>query len=468
MKYPKRLPILENLEVTDIAAEGKALALYDGIIVFVRQAVPGDVVDVQLIRKHKRFMEGYPVKFHTFSDNRVEPFCEYFGTCGGCIWQQLPYHEQLRYKQKQVYDHLTHIGKVNTSIIEAIIPSFLQTHYRNKLEFTFSDKRWLTPEEINSGDVVNKWHALGFHVPGKFDRILDIKTCYLQPEPSNAIRNFVRKYAIDHDLEFFNLRRQNGLLRNLIIRNSSNGEFMVIVSLYKEDIKPVEKLLSALASQFPEISSLCYVINNKANDTIHDLDIIPFIGKEYLEEIMEDLHFRISPKSFFQTNTIQTYQLYRIVREYAGLTGKETVYDLYAGTGTIALYLARHCAAVVGIDYVDDAIADAVRNSEANHLNNTKFFTGDIKNLLRESFVLNHGRPDVVITDPPRTGMHKDVVQFLLSMLPQRIVYVSCNTATQARDIQILSSQYHVVKSQPVDMFPHTAHVENVALLERK
>lgn len=465
---PKLLPVLEKLQVTDVAAEGKALAMYNGIIVFVRQAVPGDVVDVQLIRKRKRFMEGYPVKFHAYSDNRAKPFCEHFGNCGGCIWQHLPYYEQLKYKEKHVYDHLTRIGKVNMSIIEPIIPSSLRTHYRNKLEFTFSDNRWLTPEEINSDGVVNERRALGFHIPGKFDRILDIKTCYLQPEPSNAIRNFIRNYAIDHNLEFFNLRHQNGLLRNLIIRNSSSGTFMVIVTLYRKDIEPVEKLLSALASQFPEITSLYYVINSKANDTIHDLDLILYKGQEYLEEIMEDLHFRISPKSFFQTNSIQTYQLYRIVREYAGLTGKETVYDLYTGTGTIALFLAKHCKKTVGIDYVDDAIADAVRNAEANHLKNTGFVSGDIKNLLHESFVENHGRPDVVITDPPRTGMHKDVVQSLLSISPRRIVYVSCNPATQARDIQILSSQYHVAKSKPLDMFPHTAHVENVALLERK
>lgn len=467
MGRSRHLPILEKLLVTDVAAEGKSVALYNGMVVFVRQTVPGDVVDVQVVRKRRRFMEGYPVRFHAYSGNRTEPFCEHFGICGGCIWQHLPYHEQLKYKQKQVYDQLTRIGKVSLARLEAIIPSPVQTLYRNKLEFTFSDNRWLTSAEINSGIPVKERRALGFHIPGKFDKVLDIKTCYLQPEPSNAIRNFVRDYAIHHNLEFFNLRKQNGLLRNLMIRNSAMGEFMVIISFYRDDPESVENLLSALASQFPEITSLYYVINNKANDTIGDLELVLFKGKECLEEVMEGLRFRISPKSFSQTNTQQAYQLYRIAREYAGLTGTETVYDLYTGTGTIALFLAKYCEKVVGIDCIDEAIADAGRNAEINHRKNIEFIAGDIKDLLNETFILNHGRPDVIVTDPPRTGMHKDVVQSLMNISPRRIVYISCNPATQARDIQILSPLYDVVRSQPVDMFPHTAHVENVALLER-
>ncbi|MBN1157743.1 MAG: 23S rRNA (uracil(1939)-C(5))-methyltransferase RlmD [Bacteroidales bacterium] len=462
-----RLPVIEKLLVTDIAAEGKSVAFHNGIVVFVRQAVPGDLVDVQLLRKRKHFMEGCPVRFHAYSEKRTTPFCEHFGTCGGCTWQHLPYGEQLRYKQKQVIDQLTRIGKIGLSGMESIIASPCQTYYRNKLEFTFSDDRWLTPEEINSGVVVEERRALGFHIPGKFDKVFDVKFCYLQPEPSNDIRKFVRSYALEHNLEFFNLRRQEGLLRNLIIRNTSGGEFMVIMSFFRNEPEAIEGLLSAIALRFPAIASLYYVINSKANDTITDLKPVFFRGKRYLEEVMGDLRFRISPKSFFQTNTGQAYELYRVVREYAGLSGKETVYDLYTGTGTIALFLAKHCKKVVGIDYIEEAIADAERNAEVNLLRNTEFAAGDIKDLLNDAFIKDHGPPDVIIADPPRTGMHKDVVSAIMKLAPQRIVYVSCNPATQARDIRMLSGMYHAVRSQPVDMFPHTAHVENVVLLDK-
>jgi 23S rRNA (uracil1939-C5)-methyltransferase len=466
MGRSKHKPLLEKLMISDIASEGKAIARYEGMVVFVSQCVPGDIVDVQIIRKRKRFMEGYPVKFHIYSNNRSEPFCNHFGICGGCKWQHLPYNEQLKFKQQQVTDMLERIGKVSAELILTIKASEKQVFYRNKLEFTFSHNRWLTSDEIQSEEKNYERRALGFHIPGKFDKVLDIVTCYLQPEPSNLIRNFVREYALTNDLVFFDLVRQEGLMRNLIIRNNLAGDVMVIFSFFRADYEVIEKLLQAVALKFPQITSLMYVINSKGNDTLNDLEIRLFKGSDHLIEKMEDLNFRISPKSFFQTNTEQAYKLYCITRDFAGLSGREIVYDLYTGTGTIALFLARNCQKVIGIEYVPDAIDDAKRNAELNSILNASFFTGDIRELLNESFIGQNGRPDVVITDPPRTGMHADVIKAVITARPQRIIYVSCNPATQARDISLLSATYKVLKIQPVDMFPFTQHIENVALLE--
>jgi 23S rRNA (uracil1939-C5)-methyltransferase len=466
MGRSKIKPLLAKLLIVDIAAEGKAIARHEGLVVFVSQCVPGDVVDVQIIRKRKRFMEGYPVKFHSYSANRSVPFCSHFGVCGGCKWQHLPYPEQVKFKQQQVADVLQRIGKVSVDLVLPILASEKQTCYRNKLEFTFSHNRWLTADEIQSEDKHFERRGLGFHIPGRFDKVLDIEKCYLQPEPSNLIRSFVRTYALKNDLTFFDLIRQEGLLRNLIIRNNLAGEVMVILSFFRPDQEVIEKLLSAVAMEFQQITSLLYVINPKANDTLNDLEIKLFKGSDHLIEKMEGLSFRISPKSFFQTNTEQAYKLYCITRDFACLSGSETVYDLYTGTGTIALFLARNCKKVVGIENVPEAINDARQNAALNGILNASFFTGDIREMLNESFIRQNGHPDVLITDPPRTGMHADVIQSIITARPQRIIYVSCNPATQARDISLLSAQYKVLKTQPVDMFPFTHHVENVALLE--
>jgi 23S rRNA (uracil1939-C5)-methyltransferase len=465
MSRSKSQPILEKLVITDIAAEGKAIARFEGMVVFVSRCVPGDMVDVQIVRRRKRFMEGFPVRFHTLSPAREEPFCSHFGTCGGCKWQHLPYKDQLRFKQQQVADALERIGKVEASTILPILGSEQLKYYRNKLEFTFSHSRWLTQDEIQSGDPLTERRALGFHIPGKFDKVLDIDTCYLQPEPSNEIRNFVRHYALENDLPFFNLVRQEGLLRNLIIRNNLAGEVMAVFSFFRDDSPVIERLLSAVAERFPQIASLLYVINPKANDTLNDLEVRLFRGKDHLTENMEGLTFSISPKSFFQTNTRQAYNLYCIARDFAGLTGNETVYDLYSGTGTITLFMAHNCRKVVGLENVGDAVTDARKNAGQNDISNAVFLTGDIRELLNDELLKQHGRPDVIITDPPRTGMHADVIKAILAAAPERIVYVSCNPATQARDIQLLSEHYRVIKTQPVDMFPYTHHVENVALL---
>lgn len=467
MGRSKEKPLLEKLLISDIAAEGKAIARHEGMVVFVSQCVPGDIADVQIIRKRRRYMEGYPVFFHKYSENRSKPFCKHFGVCGGCKWQHLPYNEQLKYKEQQVTETLVRIGKISPGIVLPVISSLNQTEYRNKLEFTFSHNRWLTNEEIHSELSGIERRGLGFHIPGKFDKVLDIEECYLQPEPSNKIREFIRDFALKHNLEFFDLIRQTGLLRNVIIRNNLAGEFMVIVSFFRNDAGIIREMLNAISDHFPQIISLMYAINPKANDTLNDIDIKLFKGKDHLVEKMEDLKFRISPKSFFQTNTTQAYRLYSVVREFAGLTGSEVVYDLYTGTGTIAMFLAGNAKKVVGVEYVPDAIEDAKINAEINGLNNTAFFAGDIKELLNQDFIKENGFPDVVITDPPRTGMHADVVKAILESSPDRIVYVSCNPATQARDMELLSVQYKPVKSQPVDMFPFTHHIENVALLER-
>ncbi len=445
MGRKKELPVLENVRITDIGAEGNAVARVDNLVVFVPMLIPGDVVDLRVIRKRKKYLEGKVIRFREFSPDRIEARCRHFGVCGGCKWQHLPYDMQLRYKEKQVRDNLTRIGKVELPVIHPIIGSEEVFHYRNKLEYTFSDKRWLTKEEVESDTEFQKEGALGFHIPGLFDKVLDIDECHLQPEPSNSIKNKVREYALKNHLEFFDLREQKGFLRNIVIRNSLEGKVMVIVVFFHEDVEKREGLLNFLASEFPQISSLQYVINQKKNDSLNDQEPILYRGEDHLVETMGDLKFRIGPKSFYQTNTRQALM-----------------------PGTIANYVAGFADKVIGIEYVDEAVKDAVINSQINSVNNTLFFSGDMKDVLSEQFIATHGRPDVIITDPPRAGMHEDVVKIISKAGADRIVYVSCNPSTQARDILLLSDDYYVVSVQPVDMFPHTHHVENVVLLKRK
>jgi 23S rRNA (uracil1939-C5)-methyltransferase len=463
----KDMPLLENVIITDIGAEGNALARVNNLVVFVPMLIPGDVVDLIVTRKRKKYLEGKVIRFHKYSEDRIQPLCSHFGICGGCKWQHLPYNLQLRFKEKQVRDNLTRIGKIEHPDIKPIIGSDDIYLYRNKLEYTFSNKRWLTKEEVESDTEFEKENALGFHIPGLFDKVLDIKECHLQPEPTNLIKNAVREYAHLNGLEFFDLREQKGFLRNLVIRNSLNGNVMVIAVFFHEDVEKREGLLDYLASKFPQISSLMYVINSKRNDSLNDQDPVLYRGQNHLVEYMEGLKFRIGPKSFYQTNTKQALKLYNVALEFAGLTGKEVVYDLYTGTGTIANFIARSAGKVIGIEYVEDAITDAVINSELNDIKNTFFFAGDIRNILSEQFITDNGKPDVIITDPPRAGMHEDVVKTISGSGADRIVYVSCNPSTQARDILLLSEKYHVAGVQPVDMFPHTHHVENVVLLKR-
>ena len=465
---PKSLPIIEKALVSGVASEGKAIIKHNDFVVFVPYLVPGDIVDIQLTRKRNSYAEGKAVFFHSYSPLRREAFCEHYGVCGGCQWQILPYSEQLRYKQQQVVDSLTRIGKIELPEISTIIGSSKTEFYRNKLEFTFSNKRWMTEEEIRSGETIENRNALGFHIPGMFDKVLDINNCWLQDTVSNRIRNEIKSFALKNDFPFFDLRNKNGLLRNLIVRTSTTGEIMLIVVFFNDDTVRRECLLNHLAGQFPEITSLLYVINQKANDTITDLEVIRYKGQDFIFETMEGLKFKIGPKSFFQTNSEQAYNLYRIARDFAGLTGKERVYDLYTGTGTIANFISKNALQVIGIEYVPDAVADARINSELNGITNTLFFAGDMKDLLNESFIEKYGRPDVIITDPPRAGMHDDVIKTILAAEPQRIVYVSCNPATQARDVNALDCRYKVVKVQPVDMFPHTHHVENIVSLLKK
>jgi 23S rRNA (uracil1939-C5)-methyltransferase len=464
----KELPLLEKVRITDIGAEGNALARVDNLVVFVPMLIPGDVVDIKVIRKRKKYLEGIVLKFHEYSPDRIQPRCIHFGVCGGCKWQHLPYNLQLKYKEKQVRDTLTRIGKIESPDISPIISSSDEYLYRNKLEYTFSDKRWLTKEEIGTETKFEKEGALGFHIPGLFDKVLDIQECHLQPEPSNSIKNAVREYSLRNNLQFFDLREQTGFLRNLVIRNSLEGKVLVIVVLFHEDVEQREKLLEFLALQFPQITSLWYVINSKRNDSLNDQIPILFRGDDHLVEEMNGLKFRISPKSFYQTNTKQALELYKVARDFAGLTGNETVYDLYTGTGTIANFIAVLADKVIGIEYVEEAVVDARINSEINNINNTYFFSGDMRDVLSEQFIIENGKPDVIITDPPRAGMHEDVIKVILSAAPGKIVYVSCNPATQARDILLLSEDYEVVRAQPVDMFPHTHHVENVVLMKRK
>ena len=467
-KKRKQLPLLEKVPVTGVAAEGKAIARVDGMTVFVPYAVPGDVADIQITKKKSNYAEGKVTRFESFSENRADPFCEHFGTCGGCKWQILPYGEQLKYKQKQVEDNLTRIGKVELPEISPILGAPETTFYRNKLEFTFSDKRWLTEKEISSGSEPRQMDALGFHIPGMFDKVLDINKCWLQDDLSNQIRNAARDFCLKNKFSFFDLRNQTGLMRTLILRNTSVGEWMVIVVFYEDDAEKREMLLNFLAGKFPQITSLLYIINRKANDTITDQEVICWKGREYIVEEMEGLQFKIGPKSFYQTNSRQAYSLYKVAREFAGLSGSERVYDLYTGTGTIANFVARNAGKVIGIEFVEEAVEDARKNSRNNNIENTSFFAGDMRKILTEDFIREHGRPDVIITDPPRAGMHDDVIGAILFAEPQRIVYVSCNPATQARDLNLLDSKYRVARVQPVDMFPQTHHVENVVLLERR
>ena len=463
----KPLPLHENVEIIDIGSEGKAIAKVDGIVVFTTLVIPGDIVDLQVTKKREKYQEAKVVKIHTNSPDRIPAFCEHFEVCGGCKWQYLPYDKQLFYKQKQVFDQLKRIGKVTLPEISPIIGSASSTFYRNKLEFTFSSKRWLTNEEVKSGAIFEDMNVLGFHVQGMFDKVLNVNKCWLQPDPSNAIRNSVKDYAIANNLAFYDLRNKEGFLRNLIIRTTSIGEVMVIVNFFSEDLEKREALLNFLVEKFPEITSLQFVINEKGNDTILDQQLHVFKGRDHIIEEMDGLKFIIGPKSFYQTNSDQAHELYKVARDFASLTGKEVVYDLYTGTGTIACFVAANASKVIGIEYVPEAITDAVINAENNHIENTSFFAGDMKKILTNAFITEHGHPDVIITDPPRAGMDEDVIQAILFAAPERIVYVSCNPATQARDISLLCHNYVVTKVQPVDMFPHTHHVENVVLLEK-
>ncbi len=463
-KYPR----IDGLEITDVAAEGKSLGRIDDQVVFVPHTVPGDVVNVQINNKRRRFMEGYVIDYVSYSPLRVEPFCEHYGECGGCKWQSLPYSLQLEYKQRQVVDQLERLGRIELPPIEPIIGSEKTRYYRNKLEFTFSDKRWVTRAEVAAGAALEREGALGFHIPGMFDKVLDIHCCHLQADPSNAIRQMVRGYALQHGLSFYNLREHTGLLRNLMIRTSTTGQVMVVVVFAADDPEKRIALLDAIAEQFPEVTSLNYIINTKLNDSIGDQTALLYRGKPYIEERMEHLTFRIDPKSFYQTNSEQAYNLYKVTREFAALTGDEVVYDLYTGTGTIANFVADRARRVVGIEYVPEAIEDARKNSENNQIRNTRFFAGDMKDVLTPGFIEQNGRPDVVILDPPRAGIHADVAETILRALPERIVYVSCNPATQARDLALFDGAYRVTRVQPVDMFPHTHHVENVVQLLRR
>ena len=496
---------MEQITITDFAAEGKSLARVDDMVVFVPFTVPGDVVDLQVRRKKHSFMEAEVIRYHKYSNVRTQPFCQHFGVCGGCKWQQLPYEEQLKMKQQQVYDQLTRIGKITLPEFRPILGSVKTQKYRNKLDFGCANKRWITKEQMRNEELeirneneemkndaprthsLKDHPAIGFHITGAFDKILPIEKCWLMDDLQNQIRNEVRDYAIANGLSFFDLRAQVGLLRDVIIRNSNSGEWMVIVQVHidhlplnidhyeereKESVNGqwsmVNGLLQHIADKFPQITSLLYLDNQKCNDTIGDQDIEGYNGKVHSFELMEDLKFKVGPKSFYQTNTEQAYHLYSVAREFAGLTGNELVYDLYTGTGTIANFVAKKARQVIGIEYVPEAIEDAKVNSQLNGIENTLFYAGDMKDILTDDFIKEHGQPDVIITDPPRAGMHPDVIKTILNAAPKRIVYVSCNPATQARDLQALDCSYQVKAVQPVDMFPHTPHVENVVLLTKR
>ena len=469
MRKKKELPLFENVKVEAVAAEGKAIARIDDQVVFVPFVAPGDVVDLKVKKKKHSYMEAVAVNYHQMSELRVQPVCRHFGICGGCKWQHLIYQEQIKAKQQQVVDALTRIGKIQLPEISPILGSEKIYEYRNKLEFGFSDKRWLTDEEIAQDVKFESMDALGFHITGAFDKILDIEECHLMDPVNNKIRNDIREYALQHSLSFYDLRENKGLLRSIMIRNSNSGELMLLVQFRIENEQErgqAMELMQHLADSFPQITSLLYVDNHKCNDTFADQTVNVFKGNEFIFEMMEDLKFKVGPKSFYQTNTDQAFNLYKVARDFAQLSGDELVYDLYTGTGTIANFVAKKARKVVGIEYVEDAIMDAKVNSQINGIDNTVFFAGDMKDILNQEFILRHGKPDVIITDPPRAGMHKDVVDAILFAQPKRIVYVSCNPATQARDLQLLDQLYKVTKVQPVDMFPHTQHVENVVLLE--
>lgn len=459
--------MFKEVLIEKLAAEGKAIAKIEDKVLFVTNVVPGDIVDVQVTKKRKKYMEGQPVFFHKYSEMRVPAFCEHFGVCGGCKWQNIPYEKQLELKQQEVIDNLTRLGHIELPEVDQIIPSEKTKNYRNKLEFTFSAKRYLTKEELDNKEIL-KTPALGFHVPRLFDKVVDVKDCHLQKEPSNEIRQCVKDYITENEVSHFDIRDQSGFLRNLIIRTSSTGEIMVILSVFHEDVEVREGLLEHIYKNFPQITSLMYVVNGKPNDTIFDQDIIVFKGRDHIFEEMEGLKFKIGPKSFYQTNSEQAYNLYKKTREFAALTGNEVVYDLYTGTGTIANFVAKQAAKVIGIEYVPEAIEDAKVNSEINGIDNTTFYAGDMKDVLSADFIREHGAADVIIVDPPRAGMHPDVVETILNAEAKRIVYVSCNTATQARDLDLMQEAYKVTKVQAVDMFPHTHHVENIVLLEKK
>lgn len=468
MNKKKNLPIYENIEITGIAAEGKAITRINDMVVFVPYCVPGDIVDIQVTRRKHSFMEARVERLVKPSATRCEPICKHYGECGGCKWQILPYEEQLRYKQQQIVDNLTRIGKIELPEISPILGSKEIYEYRNKLEFTFSDRKWLSWDAIRAAgglENVDNTHGLGFHIPNCFDKVLDITECHLMPEINNRIRNSIREYARSLGITFYNEHAHEGQLRTLILRSNHKGEVMLIVVWADE---PDMRVMEYIRDSFPEIISLLYVVNRKFNDTISDQEVLVFAGQDHIMEEMEGLLFKVGPKSFYQTNTEQAYELYKVAREYAGLTGKELVFDLYTGTGTIANFVAHQARQVIGIEYVPEAIEDAKVNARINHLDNTLFFAGDMKDILNEDFIEHYGRPDVIITDPPRAGMHEDVINTILFAEPQRIVYVSCNPATQARDLNMLDTKYRVTKVQPVDMFPHTHHVENVVLLEKR
>lgn len=462
----KNLPLLESIEITGIAAEGKALARVDDLVVFVPYCVPGDIVDLQVTKKKHSFMEARVVRVVRPSEHRCEAICEHYGLCGGCKWQILPYEDQLRWKQQQVEDNLRRIGHIELPTINPILGSKKIYEYRNKLEFTFADHKWLTTEQMKQGIPFEP--GLGFHIPNCFDKVLQIDTCHLMPDFNNAIRNAIRAKALELGMTFYNERTHEGMLRNLMIRSNNKGELMVVV-VFGSAMTPLhEQLLTYIRDSFPAIISLMYVVNEKMNDTIGDLDIQLFHGQDHIIETMEDLQFKVGPKSFYQTNTDQAYELYKVARSFAQLTGNELVFDLYTGTGTIAHFVAHQCKQVIGIEYVPEAIEDAKVNAAFNGLTNTDFYAGDMKDILTRDFIREHGRPDVIITDPPRAGMHEDVINVILEAAPRRIVYVSCNPATQARDLNMMDAAYRVVKVQPVDMFPQTQHVENVVLLEKR
>lgn len=459
--------IIRNIRVESVAAEGKCIGKNNGQVIFISGTAPGDLVDVRILKKKKNYLEAVPLKFHELSDKRVEPFCFHFGPCGGCKWQHLNYESQLEFKQQQVIDQLERIGKVQIPQISPIIASDKTQRYRNKLEYTFTNRRWLTKAEIETGENINR-NGLGFHMPGRFDRVLDIDHCYLLPEPSNELRLFMKFFAINNNLTFYDVHSHSGLLRNLIIRVTDTGEIMVIIQFGENNTDKIRFLMDEVNTSFPEITSLNYVVNTKKNDTFNDLEVKNYAGTPYITETMDDLHFRIGPKSFFQTNTSQALKLYRIAREFAGLTGNEVVYDLYCGAGTISNFIARNAGLVIGLEHIKEAVNDAKINSEINNIENTEFYCVDIKDNLNADFYSTHGNPDVIITDPPRAGMHKDVVKTLIASEANKIVYISCNPATQARDIELMSGYYNVSNVQPVDMFPHTQHVENVVLLQQK
>lgn len=461
--------VFDHIKVLDAGAKGVSVAKApDGKVIFIPNVVPGDVVDVQTLKKRKAYYEGKAVRFHEFSEHRIEPICEHFGVCGGCKWQNMKYSQQLFYKQNEVKNHLQRIGKIELPEFEPILGSEKQFFYRNKMEFGFSNSRWLTQDEIDSQDDLGNRNALGFHIPKMWDKILDINKCHLQEDPSNAIRNEIKEFANLNKLTFFNPRSHEGLLRTLMLRTASTGEIMVLIQFFEDDKQNRELLLDHLYDKFPQITSLQYVINSKANDTLYDTNIKLYKGRDYILEEMEGLKFSINAKSFYQTNSDQAYELYKITRDFAGLTGNEIVYDLYTGTGTIAQFVSKKAKKVIGVESVPEAIEDAKANAKRNEITNCEFFVGDMKVVFNEEFISQHGKPDVIITDPPRDGMHKDVIEQILKIEPQKVVYVSCNSATQARDLALMDEKYKVTRVRPVDMFPQTHHVENVVLLEKR